>query len=181
MKFYKQDIEGVWLIEAEPITDDRGVFRRHYCQEEYNNNGLKFRIAQTNISKNLKKHTLRGFHYQVKPFEEKKILACLQGFLYVVIVDLRSDSSTFLKYISIELSSEEGFSLHVPAGCANAYLTLENSTTILYHMSEFFDANSYRGFRYNDPNFSINWPFDPQVISLKDQNYPDLDVNTFDK
>jgi dTDP-4-dehydrorhamnose 3,5-epimerase len=181
MKFLKQEIEGVWLIEAEPTIDTRGVFRRHYCQEEYYNNGLQFRIAQTNISQNPKKHTLRGFHYQVKPFEENKILACLQGFLYVVIVDLRSDSNTFLKYISIELSSRENLSLHVPTGCASGYLTLEDSTIILYYMSEFFDASSYRGFRYNDPSFLINWPFDPQVISSKDQNYPDLDLKIFDK
>ena len=104
MKFYKQEIEGVWLIESEPIIDTRGVFRRHYCQKEYNNNGLQFKIVQTNFSENPQKYTLRGFHYQVKPFEENKTLACLQGSLYGVVIDLRSDSSTFLKHISIELS-----------------------------------------------------------------------------
>ena len=181
VKFCKQEIEGVWLVEAEPIIDTRGVFRRHYCQEEYNNNGLQFKIAQTNISENPQKHTLRGFHYQVKPFEENKTLACLRGSLYDVIVDLRPDSSTFLKHISIELSGKDNLSLYVPAGCSNAYLTLEDSTTILYYMSEFFHANSYRGFRYNDPNFLINWPFNPKVISPKDQSYPDLDLKTFGK
>ena len=100
MKFIKQKIQGVYLIKPVLHEDERGVFRRSYCEDELSSIGIKFTVKQGNISENFKKHTLRGFHYQVKPFEEKKILACLQGFLYVVIVDLRSDSSKFLKYIS---------------------------------------------------------------------------------
>ena len=96
-------------------------------------------------------------------------------------MDLRSGSDTFLKCISVGLTRGDNLSLYVPAGCANAYLTLEDSTTILYCMFEFFGPESYRGFRYDDPNFSINWPFKPKIISPKDQNYPDLDLTSFDK
>ena len=181
MKFHKQQFEGTWLIEAEPIADNRGAFRRHFCQKEFQEIGLDIKIVQTNISENKNKHTLRGFHYQLPPHEEAKILTCLKGAFYNVIIDLRSNSETYLKWISFELKAGDNLSLHVPSGCANSWLTLEDSTTILYYMSEFFHANSYRGFRYNDPNFLINWPFDPKVISLKDQSYPDLDLKTFDK
>ena len=181
MKFYEQEIKGVWLIEAEPVIDARGSFRRHFCQKEYKKYGLRTEIVQTNISENPKKHTLRGFHYQVKPFGENKTLTCLRGSLYGVIVDLRSDSATFLKWISVELSVGDNLSLYVPAGCANAFLTLEDSTIILYYMSEFFAPESYRGFRYNDSNFSIKWPSEPKVISSKDQNFPDLDLKAFYK
>ncbi len=181
MKFYEQDIKGVWLIEAEPVTDARGSFRRHFCQKEYEDNGLQSKIVQTNISENPQKHTLRGFHYQVRPFEENKTLTCLQGSLFDVIVDLRSDSDTFLKWISVGLTAGDNLSLYVPAGCANAYLTLEDSTIILYYMSEFFAPESYSGFRYNDPKLSVDWPSEPALISSKDQNYPDLDLRVFNK
>jgi len=181
VKFSEQKIKGVWLIEAEPVVDARGSFRRHFCQNECKKKGLHFKVVQTNISENPKKYTLRGFHYQIKPFEESKILTCLQGRLYDVIVDLRSDSDTFLKCMSIELAQGDNLSLHIPAGCANAYLTLKNSTTILYYMAEFFNSESYRGFRYNDPSFAISWPSEPEVISSKDKNYPDLDLRTFDE
>ena len=158
MKFYEQEIKGVWLLEAEPVKDARGAFRRHFCQKEYEKYGLQANIAQTNISENPKKHTLRGFHYQVKPFEEDKTLTCFQGSLYDVVVDIRPNSKTFLKWISINLVAGDNLSLYIPAGCANAYLTLKDSTVILYYMSEFYTPDSYEGFRYNDPSFSINWP-----------------------
>ena len=181
MKFSEQEIKGLWLIEAEPVLDARGAFRRHFCQKEYEKHGLQTDIAQTNISENPKKHTLRGFHYQVKPFEENKTLTCLQGSIYAVIVDIRSDSKTFMEWISIELVAGDNRSLYIPAGCANAYLTLEDSTAILYYMSEFYTPGSYEGFRYNDPNFSIKWPFEPEVVSPKDQSFPDVDLKNFNK
>ena len=181
MKFSEQEIKGLWLIEAEPVLDARGAFRRHFCQKEYEKHGLQTDIAQTNISENPKKHTLRGFHYQVKPFEENKTLTCLQGSIYAVIVDIRSDSKTFMEWISIELVAGDNRSLYIPAGCANAYLTLEDSTAILYYMSEFYTPGSYEGFRYNDPNFSIKWHFEPEVVSPKDQSFPDVDLKNFNK
>ncbi len=96
-------------------------------------------------------------------------------------MDLRPDSKTYLKWISLELVAGDNLSLYVPAGCANAYLTLEDSTIILYYMSEFYTPDSYMGFRYKVPNFSITWPCGPAVISTKDQNFPDLDLKNFNK
>lgn len=176
MKFHKQKIGGVWLIEAEPIADARGVFQRHYCHREFSQQGIDSGILQTNISENYHKHTLRGFHYQAKPFEESKTLTCLRGAIYDIVVDLRPGSPTFLRWASFELRVGDGRSLHVPAGCANAYLTLEDSTAILYYMSEVYSAGAYRGFRYNDPLFGFEWPVEPAVISEKDRCYPDFDL-----
>jgi len=171
----------MWLIEAEPVVDERGSFRRHFCQEEYKKNRLEFNIVQSNISENPKKYTLRGFHYQIQPFEENKTLTCLSGSFYDVIIDLRLGSDTFMKSMSVELVAGDNLTLFVPAGCANAYLTLEDSTVILYYMSEFFAPKSYRGFRYNDPSFSIDWPYKPEIISSKDKNFPDFDLNKINK
>ena len=175
MKFHKQQFEGVWIIEAEPIADNRGVFRRHFCQKEFQEIGLDIKIVQTNISENKKKHTLRGFHYQLPPHEEAKVLTCLKGAVYDVIVDLRPDSESYLKWMPFELKEGDNLSLYVPSGCANGYLTLEDSTTILYYMSEFYSPGSYTGFRYNDPLFSVKWPAEPAVISEKDENFDDFD------
>ena len=175
MKFHKQQFEGVYLIEAEPIADNRGSFRRHFCQEAFQKIGLKIKIVQTNISENKKKHTLRGFHYQRPPHEEAKVLTCLNGVFYNVVVDLRPDSESYLKWMSIELQAEDNLSLYIPPGCANGCLTLEDSTTILYYMSEFYSPGSSTGFRYNDPLFSVKWPAEPAVISEKDENFDDFD------
>ena len=174
MKFHKQKFEGVWIIEAEPITDDRGAFRRHFCQKEFQKIGLETQIVQTNISENKKKHTLRGFHYQLPPHDEAKVLSCFKGAFFDVIVDLRPNSETFLKWMSIEIKAGDNISIYVPSGCANGYLTLENSTTILYYMSEFYSPGSYTGFRYNDPLFSVKWPAEPAVISEKDSKFDDF-------
>ncbi|MCX5712319.1 MAG: dTDP-4-dehydrorhamnose 3,5-epimerase family protein [Candidatus Omnitrophica bacterium] len=174
MKLHNQRIEGVRIIEAEPFKDDRGMFFRHFCKNEYEENGLNGEIVQTNISKNIKKYTLRGMHYQAEPLEECKTMFCLSGSIYDVIVDLRPDSDTFMQWISIELDSKEPKSIYLPAGCANGYLTLEDNTSILYYMSEFYSPKAYRGFRYNDPAFKIRWPQEPLVISDKDNVYPDF-------
>jgi len=175
---HKQQFEGVWLIEAEPITDNRGVFRRHFCQKEFQKFGLEPKFVQTNISENKKKNTLRGFHYQLPPHEEAKTLTCFEGALYDVIVDLRPDSESFLQWMSFELKAEDNLSLYIPSGFANGYLTLEDSTKVLYYMSEFYSPESYTGFRYNDPLFSVKWPAEPSIISEKDLMFDDFNSSS---
>lgn len=175
MIFKEQQIKDVWIIKAEPLKDDRGAFRRHFCQKEFQEIGLDAKIVQTNISQNNKKHTLRGFHYQLPPHEEAKILTCFEGALYDVIVDLRPNSKSFLSWMSVELKAGDNLSLYVPSGCANGYLTLDDSTSILYYMSEFYSPGSYTGFRYNDPLFAVKWPAKPAIISDKDENFNDFD------
>ena len=177
MKFQEKKIKGVWLIEAEPIQDSRGALCRHFCQNEYKEMGLDGSVVQTNISENNKMHTLRGFHYQVSPFEESKTITCFKGAIYDVVVDVRPDSATYLKWISFELTAEDRLSLYIPKGCANGYMTLKDSTTILYYMSEFYAPTSYVGFRYNDPLFNVKWPTEPAVISEKDSSFADFVTN----
>jgi len=175
MKFYKKDIPGVFLIEAQPLKDDRGMFFRHFCKKEFEKNDLETNILQTNVSKNTAAYTLRGLHYQHKPYQEAKTMFCISGAFYDIIVDLRPGSATFLKWISVELHEDEPVSLHLPGGCANGYLTLKDNTSILYYMSEFYVPDAYTGIRYNDPLFKFRWPSEPRVISEKDRTYPDFD------
>lgn len=181
MKFHKQDIPGVCLIEAEPYRDERGQFFRHFCQKEFKQQGLESRIVQTNVSQNKYKYTLRGLHYQIKPFEEHKTMFCISGAFQDVVVDLRPSSPAFMKWQSFDLKAGSPVSLHIPAGCANGYLTLEDNTTILYYMSEFYTPDHYRGFRYNDPSFKIKWAHKPEVITEKDISYPDFDIKSCTK
>ncbi len=177
MKFVKQEIAGLCLIEPEYFRDERGSFRRHYCENEFKKNGLAPMVKQGNISENLKKHTLRGFHYQDPPHQEAKTLSCLVGEMFCVVVDIRRQSPTFLKWLSFELKSSEGKSLHIPAGCATGFLTLQDNTVGHYYMSEFFNAGSYRGFRFDDPAVGVKWPNKPAVISGKDLDYGPLEIS----
>jgi dTDP-4-dehydrorhamnose 3,5-epimerase len=173
MKFSEQKLPGVFLLEPEPFSDDRGMLRRHYCAREFEVSGIRFDVKQCNISENHQRHTLRGFHYQTQPFAESKILSCMRGSIYDIIVDLRSSSSTYLKWISIELSASNRLALLVPAGCANAWITLEDGTWIFYYHSEFYRPDAERGLRYNQPLFEFQWPAEPEVISKKDLTHPD--------
>lgn len=174
MKFSAQQIPGVFIIEPEPFVDDRGVFRRHFCQREFDAHGISSRVTQSNVSENKYKYTLRGFHYQVPPHGEGKTLSCLAGKIYDIIVDLRADSPTYLKWQSFELDTENRRSIHIPPGCANAFLTMQDSSLIHYYCSEFYFGPSERGIRYNDPLFKFIWPYTPQFMSDKDRNHPDF-------
>jgi dTDP-4-dehydrorhamnose 3,5-epimerase len=176
MIFHQQQIADVFLIDSQSHKDERGLFRRHYCENELKEIGINFTVKQGNISENAKKHTIRGFHYQKVPSKESKIISCISGSIFNVIIDLRKNSPTFLKLQEFNISSESRQSLYIPVGCANAFLTLENNTWIHYYMNDFFTTDSL-GFRYNDPAFAINWPVKPKHMSEKDRNYPDLDLN----
>lgn len=175
MKFKELDIAGAWLIEAESFSDDRGVFRRHFCQEEFAARGIATQVAQGNVSENPHLHTLRGFHYQLAPHAEGKTISCFSGGIYDIIVDLRPDSRSFLQWIAITLDARIRTSFYVPPGCANAYLTIAPDTVVHYYMSEAYAPGSYRGFRYNDPFFKFVWPAEPKVMSEKDRNLPYYD------
>lgn len=175
MIFNKQKLEGVFVIEAQSNKDERGLFRRHFCENELKTNGIDFSVKQGNISENKSKHTLRGFHYQIVPSKESKIISCIAGSIFNVLIDLRPKSSTFMQWQEFNFSSEGRESLYIPVGCANAFLTLEDNTWVHYYMNDFFKTDSL-GFRYNDPSFNINWPVTPQHMSDKDRNYVDLNV-----
>ena len=168
MKFINQKIDGFYLIKPTLHQDERGVFRRSFCEDEFASHGIKFNVKQGNISENFKKHTLRGFHYQISPSKESKIISCITGSLFNVVIDLREGSKTYHEWISLEISANKKESIYVPPGCANAFLTLSDNTIVHYYMGDSFSPDSYRGIRYNDPMFSVKWPFQPKIISDQD-------------
>ena len=174
MKFYKQKIKGVYLIEPEPFIDDRGVFRRHFDQKEFKANLISSKVVQANVSENKYKYTLRGFHYQVYPFGEGKTLSCIKGVIFDIIVDVRPNSPTYLQWLPFELDEDNRKSIHIPPGCANAFLTLKDHSIIHYYCSQFYNPKSERGIRYNDPLFNFKWPHQPLVISDKDKFHPNF-------
>jgi len=174
MIFHKQKINGVFIIEPEPYFDERGILRRHFCQREFNEQGIAIDVKQCNISENKKLHTLRGFHYQLPPYGENKILSCIKGAIFDVVIDLREDSDSYLKWESFELTEENRLSLYLPKGCANAYLTLQDNTWIFYFHSEYYSPLAEAGIRYNDPLFNIGWPAEPKIISKKDLEIPNF-------
>jgi len=170
MRFVKQKIHGLYLIKPSSHQDNRGIFHRSYCEDELIKEGINFRVKQGNISENFNKHTLRGFHYQKPPSKESKIISCVTGDLYNVVIDLRKNSKTYHEWVAISISSLLKESIHVPSGCANAFLTMSENTIVHYYMGDSFNPDTYSGIRYNDPMFSIKWPCEPEVISEKDLN-----------
>ncbi len=172
MDFLKTELEDAYIIDIKEIGDSRGFFARGWCQQEFEEQGLKFDIVQANISFNREKGTLRGLHYQVTPHEEIKLVRCTRGSIFDVIVDLRPSSSTYKRWIGVKLTAENHRMLLVPKGCAHAFQTLENDTEIFYQVSANYAPDSERGARYNDPAFEIDWPLDVSVISDKDAAWP---------
>ena len=174
MIFTETPLEGAFLIDAERLEDARGFFARTWCARELARRGLVTRVAQCSTSFNKKKGTLRGMHYQVPPFAETKIVRCLRGSIYDVIVDLRPRSRTFMKHAGVVLTSENGRMLYVPAGFAHGFQTLEDDTEVFYQISEFYSPAHARGVRWDDPAFAIRWPDDERTMINRDRTYPDF-------
>ena len=174
MKFKKLKIFDLVLIKSDIFSDERGHFRRSYCKDEIKKNCLNFDVKQGNISENFKKFTLRGFHYQKGSQKESKIITPITGEIFNVVIDLRKNSKTYKEFVSITLNDNDRYSLFIPGGCANAFLTLKDNTIIHYYMGDYFNPETYSGIRYNDPFFSIKWPHRPVHISLRDQEFSDF-------
>jgi dTDP-4-dehydrorhamnose 3,5-epimerase len=172
--FRETKLKGAFLIELEKLEDPRGFFARAWCQKEFERQGLNPRVAQCNISFNERKGTLRGMHYQVKPFAEAKLVRCTRGEIYDMIVDLRAYSPTRGNSWAEVLDSENRKMLYIPEGLAHGFLTLAENTEVFYQMSEFYAPECARGFRWNDPTFDLQWPEEAQVISDRDRDYPDF-------
>jgi dTDP-4-dehydrorhamnose 3,5-epimerase len=176
MIFNKTKIEGVWTMALEPRTDDRGFFARNFAKEEFTKNGIDFDIVHINRSLNKSKGTTRGFHYQLAPKGEDKILQCLRGRIMNVVVDLRKDSATYGQWVSVELNPQDKNMILCPKGCANAIQTLEDDSELQYFVTEYYSPEHERGLRWNDPYLKVNWPFTaPTVISDKDAAWPLID------
>jgi len=174
MIFTETDLKGAFVVDIEKHQDERGFFARSWCWREFEALGLNPKLAQCNISFNPHKGTLRGMHYQAKPFEEAKLVRCTRGSLHDVIVDLRSDSPSYKKSLGVVLTAENRRMLYVPQGFAHGFLTLENDTEVFYQISEFYMPESQRGFRWNDPAIAITWPAEVEFISDRDRNFPDF-------
>lgn len=177
MEFLKTKLPGVFEIHIEAKPDERGFFARTWCPMEFEVQGLAGKLVQCSLSFNKRKGTLRGMHYQVAPYEETKLIRCTQGAIYDVVVDLRPGSPTFKNWVAVELTSEKHNMIYVPQGCAHGFLTLEDGAEVIYQMSEVQHAESARGVRWDDPTFQIEWPARVEVISERDQNYPDFEIN----
>lgn len=175
MRFRETRLPGVFEIYIEPHQDERGFFARSWCQKEFETNGLNPRLTQCNICCNTRKGTLRGMHYQMPPFAEAKLVRCTRGAIYDVALDLRPESPTYKDWIGLILSGTNRQMLYIPEGCGHGFLTLEDDTEVFYQMSEFYNPGSARGVRWNDRAFGIIWPEKIEVISERDNAYPDFE------
>lgn len=172
--FTELEITGVFLVEPELHSDDRGFFARIWCPEEFKKWGLNGRLVQCSVSFNAKKGTLRGMHYQVAPYQEAKLIRCSHGAIFDVAIDLRPESPTLQRHVGVELSEQNRKMLYVPEGFAHGFITLRDQTEVLYYISEFWSPEHARGVRWNDPAFDIKWPAEPRIIADRDRSYPDF-------
>jgi dTDP-4-dehydrorhamnose 3,5-epimerase len=176
VRFDELEIQGVFALELEPVHDERGFFARTYSRAKLAGKGIDFEVAQASISFNAKRGTLRGMHVQTPPHEEAKLVRCLAGSVYDVVVDLRASSATQLRWLAVELSAERRNALYVPGGLAHGFLTLEDGCELEYLISATYEPAAAVGVRWDDPALGIEWPFAPTVISERDAAFPDLDV-----
>ena len=176
MIFEETILKGAFLICPEHNEDERGFFARTFCVNEFAKYSLNSLFVQSSISFNKKKGTFRGVHMQTTPYAEDKLVTCTQGAILDYIVDLRPNSKTFKKWISIELSAENRHMLYIPKLMAHAYLTLEDETQVLYQMTEFYHPECAWGFRWNDKAFNLKIDSHVRVISERDMNYKDFDL-----
>ena len=172
MIFRPTPLGGAYVLELEPHADQRGFFARSFCRKELAEHGIDFSIAQCNISHNARRGTLRGMHFQAAPAAEAKLVRCTAGAIWDVIVDLRADSPTHLRWFAEELSAGNRRTLYVPVGFAHGFESLTDDAEVLYLMSEFFSPEHARGARWDDPAFGIRWPMAPTAMSEKDRGYP---------
>lgn len=176
MIFTEIELKGAYIIEIEEFKDDRGFFARTWDKKIFEKKELETNWVQSSISFNKIRGTLRGMHFQKKPYDEIKMIRCTKGKIYDVIIDLRITSQTFKKWISVELSEQNYKILYIPKGFAHGFQTLEDNTEIFYQISEYHHQNVSGGIKWDDPEFSITWPTEVSNISEKDMNFPKFQI-----
>lgn len=174
MRFVESGLAGAWLIEPEPVADDRGHFARLFCRREFAARGLNPNVAQGNVAFNTRRGTLRGLHFQFPPAAESKVVRCTRGAILDVIVDLRPESPTYLRHIAVEITATNGRSLYVPERFAHGYQTLENDTETTYLVGEFYTPDHEGGLLHDDLRLGISWPLTVTAISPKDRSWAPL-------
>ena len=174
MKFTETKIAGVYVIELEKHEDDRGWFARAWCREEFAVHGLPTDLAQTNLSHNAQRGTVRGMHFQTAPHAEAKLIRCVTGAVHDVVLDLRSESAMFKQSFATELSADNGRALFLPKGIAHGFQTLTDDATLFYQMSTPYASESARGVRWDDAVFQIEWPIAEAIVCERDAAFPDF-------
>ncbi len=177
MIFTQTSLKGSYVIDPTVSTDDRGWFGRFYCRKDFGEIGHDKEWVQMNHSSTIKKGTIRGMHFQVHPFREIKMVKCVAGKIFDVIIDLRKGSPTFLKWFAQELSTENRKMLYIPEGFAHGFQTLTDNCDLIYLHSEYYVPNSEAGIRHDDSTIGIQWPLSVSSLSERDQSHPYLDEN----
>jgi dTDP-4-dehydrorhamnose 3,5-epimerase len=176
MRFEAIDLDGAWLVHPEKMQDSRGYFVRTFCINEFRDKGLATGFPQHSVSSSSKKGTVRGMHFQRDPHGEVKLVRCLSGAIWDVIIDIRPESPTFRQSRGFELSGENGLQLYIPTGFAHGFQTLQDDTRVNYLISEFHVSGAADGIRYNEPAFDVKWPQPVTTIAEKDLLWPDFEA-----
>lgn len=175
MQFIAANMEGLYTIRLKKLEDERGLFARTFCKNEFKQIGFDKEFVQFNHSFNRYKGTIRGMHFQRPPYSETKLIRCIQGAVYDVAVDLREGSPTFLQHFGVELNAENMTSILIPEGFAHGFQTLGDNTALIYHHTAFYTAAADDGIGYNDPALKIEWKLPAAHVSDKDMNYKRID------
>ena len=175
IQFKETTLKGAFVIEPETFADERGFFARSFSDREFAAHGINARLVECNISYNVKKHTIRGMHFQSAPHAQAKLVRCTAGAILDVIIDLRPASPTFGQWFGVELTSRNRLMLFVPAGFAHGFQTLEHETEVFYEVSDYYEPASCGGVRWDDPAFQIEWRERKNVVvNERDRTYPDF-------
>ena len=176
MRFHELSVDGAWRIDTDAHEDTRGSFCRAWCSGEFGEHGLPASMSQANLSTNRYRGTLRGMHYRAVADGEYKLVRCIRGAVHDVVLDLRPQSPTYLRWDAVRLSAENRTAVCIPPGCAHGFLTLADDSELLYMMSVAYRPHAESGVRWDDPAFGIDWPHHPAVIASRDASYPDYVV-----
>lgn len=171
MIFSETTLKGSYIIELELFRDERGWFARTFCENEFNIISHTSNWVQLNHSFTKNKGTIRGMHFQSPPYGEIKLVRCISGAIYDVIIDLRKGSPTYLNYFGVELSAENKKMIYIPTGFAHGFQTLTDDCELIYHHSAFYKPNSETGIKYNDPKLNIEWPIPVTSVSERDDSH----------
>lgn len=172
-EFKRLEIPETVLIKPKVFEDDRGFFLETYKKDEMKNVGIGGEFVQDNHSRS-ERGVLRGLHFQKKPYAQAKIVRCIRGIIYDVVVDLRKKSPTFSRYLGLVLSEENRHQLYVPRGCAHGFLALSEVAEVVYKVDNVYSPKSEGGLIWNDPDVDVTWPIDDLIISERDRLWPTL-------
>jgi len=174
-------VSGAFRVDLEPHRDERGLFARTFCEREFAAQGIAVRFVQSNLSVTSKRGMLRGMHLQARPHEEAKLIRCVRGRVYDVMLDLRPASASFLRWHAVELDADQRNAVYLPAGCAHGFVTLADDCELHYEMSAFYVPEAKRGVLWNDPAFGIRWPIEKPAVSAGDSAFAPFDVAAWKK